>query len=49
MGNLRNRTNEQRGGKERDEPRNRFLTLENKVMVTKAEDGGGMGEMGDGD
>ena len=38
-----------KGGKrERDEPRNRFLTLENKVMVTKAEGGGGMGEIGDG-
>ena len=48
MWNLRNRTNEQRRKKERDKPRKRFLTLENKVMVTRGEVGGGMGEIGDG-
>ena len=48
MWNLRNKTNEQRE-KERGKPRNRLLTIENKLMVTRGEVGGGMGEIGDGD
>ena len=46
MWNLRNKTNEQREKKEkdRDKPRNRLLTIQKKVMVTKGEVGrGGMG------
>ena len=35
--------------RERDKPRNRLLTIENKLMVTRGEVGGGMGEIGDGD
>ena len=36
MWNLRNKTNEQRGRKkERGKPRNRFLTVENTLMVTR--------------
>ena len=50
MWNLRNKTNEQRGEKERQwgKPRNRLLTTENKLMVTR-EVVGGTGEIGDGD
>ena len=33
----------------RDKPRNRLLTLENKLVVTRAEVGRWGGEMGDGD
>ena len=46
MWNLRDKTKEQR---KRDKPRNRFLTIENKLMVTRGEVGGEMGEIGDGD
>ena len=36
MWNLRNKTNEQRGKKrERDKPRTRLLTIENKLMVIR--------------
>ena len=51
MWNLRNKTNEQKGKKEREreKPRNRPLTVENKLMVTRGEVGGGTGEIGDGD
>lgn len=38
--------NEQRM-KKRDETKNRLLTVENKLMLTKGEVGGAMGEMGD--
>jgi len=44
--NLRNRTHEQRGKK--GNPRNRLLTIENKLVVTRGEMGRGMGEVGDG-
>ena len=43
---LRNKTNEQR--EESDKPRNRLLTIENKLMATRGEMGGGIGETGDG-
>ena len=46
--NLRNQINEQKE-KERDKPRNILLTIENKLMVTRGEVGGQMGEIGDGD
>ena len=49
MWNLRNKTNKQREKKKRDKSRNRLLTIENKLMVTRGEVGGGMGETGDGD
>ena len=50
MWNLRNKTNEHSGKKsERDKPRNRLLTIENKLMDTRGEVGGGMGEIGEGD
>ena len=49
MRNLRNKTNEQRKKRERDKPRNRLLTIENKLMVTRGEVGRGMGVTGDGD
>ena len=42
------RRGRERGGK-RDKPRDRLLTLENKLMVTKGEVDGGIGEIGDGD
>ena len=35
--------------RERDKPRNRLLTIENKLMVTRGEEGGEIGEIGDGD
>ena len=38
-----------KGEKKGDKPRNRLLTIENKLMVTREEVGGGMGEIGDGD
>ena len=45
MWNLRNKTNEQRGGKsERDKPKSRLLATENKLRVTRG--GQGMGEIG---
>ena len=50
MQNLRNKTNEQREKeRERHKPRNRPLTIENKLMATRGEVGGEMGEIGDGD
>ena len=35
--------------RERGKLRNRLLTIENKLMVTRREVGGGMGELSDGD
>lgn len=35
--------------KERDKPRHILLTIENSLMVVRAELGGRMGEMGDGE
>lgn len=51
MWNLRNQTDEQgkKREKERDKPRNRPLTIENKLIVIKGEVGGGMREIDDGD
>ena len=49
MWNLRNKTNEQREKREGGKPKNRFLTIENKLMVTRREVGGRTGETGDGD
>ena len=46
MWNSNNKTNEQREKRERGKPRNRLLTTENKLMVTRGEVGGG--EIGDG-
>ena len=46
MWNLRNKTNEQR---KKSKPKNRLLTIENKLMVTRREVGGGMDETGEGD
>lgn len=37
MYNLRNETNEQKGGRDRDKPRNRLITIEKKSVVTKGE------------
>ena len=48
MWNLRNKTNDHRGMKERGKPRNRLLTIENKLMVAREEVGGRMGKIGDG-
>ena len=41
MWNLRNKANEQE--EKRSEPKNRLLTIENKLMVTRGEMGGRMG------
>ena len=42
MWNLRNKTNEQRKKeRERDKARNRLLPIENKLMATRGEWGGG--------
>ena len=46
MWNLRNEKSEQRKKKQR-ETRNKLLTIGNKLMVTRREVGGGMGEIGD--
>ena len=35
-----------KGKRERGKPRNRFLTVENKLMVTRGEVGGEMSEIG---
>ena len=43
--NLRNKTNEKRKKREREKPGNRLLTLENKLMATRREVSGGMGEI----
>ena len=44
--NLRNKT---RGKKEKGKPRKILLTIENKLMVTRGEVNGGMGERGNRD
>ena len=44
MWNLRNKTK-----KERDKPKNRLLTVENKLMVVTGNVGEGMGEITEGD
>ena len=49
MWSLWNRTNKQKGKKKKDKSRNRLLAIENKLMVTRGEVGGGMGEIDDGD
>ena len=52
MWDLRKKANEQTDKRERQRQtvsRNRPLTIENRLMVTKREGGGGMGEIGDGD
>ena len=49
MWNLRNKTNVRGGKEKRGKPRNRLLTIENKLLVTRKEVGGGMCEIGDGD
>ena len=36
-----------KGGKEREKPKHRLLTIENKKMVTRRELGGEMGEIGE--
>ena len=46
--NLRNKTGKYSGGN-RGKPRNRLLTMENKLMVTRGQVGRLMGEIGDGD
>lgn len=43
--NLRNKTKE----KEREKSRNKLLPKKNKLMVTRGEEGGQMGEVADGD
>ena len=48
MWKLRNKTNEQKGERERGKPRNRLLIIENNA-VTGREVGGRMGLIGDGD
>ena len=52
--NLRNKTDEQRKrerqrerDRDRGKPRNRFLTIETKLMVTGGDAVRGMGEIGD--
>ena len=47
MWNLKNKINEHR--KKRDKPRNRLLTIESKLMVTRGEAGRRMDEMREGD
>ena len=50
MWNLRNKTNDHGGVvRERGKPTNRLLTIENKLMFTRREVGGAMGEIGDED
>ena len=46
MWNLRNE-NEKR--KKQDKQKDRLLTIENKLVITRGEEGGGTGEMGEGD
>ena len=48
MWNLRSKTNDQRK-KTPDKPKNRLFTTENKLMVSRIEVGGEMGEIGEGD
>ena len=45
MWNLRYKSSEKRKKKKREKPRNRLLTIENKLIVAM---GGRMGEIGDG-
>ena len=45
MWNLRNETSKGGRGRERRKPRNRLLTMKNKLMITGGEVGGG-GEIG---
>ena len=40
---FRKQKNEHRGRREREKPGNRHLTIENKLMVTGGEVGGGRG------
>ena len=48
MWNLRNTTNHQRKKKgDKDKPRSRLLTIENKLMVTRGEGGDRIWEIGD--
>ena len=42
-------TRQMKEGKKRDNPRNRFLTIENKLIVTREEVGRELDETGDGD
>ena len=56
MWNLRNTTSEQRERErkrqrhgEREKPRNRLFTIENKWIITRGKEGEGMGEIGEGD
>ena len=44
MWNLRNKTDEQRKKREREKPRHRLLTIENKLMVTRGEVAGAWGK-----
>lgn len=48
MWKLRNNTNEQQQQK-RDRQNSRLLKTENKLVVTRGEVSGGMGEVGEGD
>ena len=41
--------NKQRGKREGGKPRNKLLTIENKLMVTSREVGGGIGKTSNGD
>ena len=43
MWNLRNKTNEQREKRGRDKSRNKLLTIENKLICTRGEEGWGDG------
>ena len=47
---LKKKTNEQEKEREREreKQKNRLLTIDNKLMVTREEVGGRMGEIGDG-
>ena len=49
MHNSKNKPSEQRGKKGRDTNQETALTIENKLMVTRGEVGGGTGEMCDED
>ena len=49
MQNLRNKQAKGKRERERDKPRNRLIMIENKLMATRGEGHGRMGEIGDGD
>ena len=49
MWNLGNKTNKRGGEREREKPRNRLLTIESKLMVTRRKEGQGVGKIDDGD